>query len=131
MTNNRQVNSHQTISWFLNRNSTSQREWHDIFKLNLKFNETEEPTTKNTLPSKTLLQIWWKNQKISRQAKVKRIQHHQSSFTTNTKGTSLGRTHKSRKRPTESKPKTIKKTVIGSCILTITLTVNGLNTMKT
>ena len=33
-------------------------------------------TTKNTLPSKTLLQIWWRNQKLSRQAKVKRIQLH-------------------------------------------------------
>jgi len=48
-----------------------------------------------------------------RQAKVKRIQHHQTSFTTNAKSTSLGRKHKSRKRPTENKPKTIKKTVIG------------------
>ena len=47
------------------------------------------------------------------QAKVKRIQHHQTSFTTNAKSTSLGRKHKSRKRPTENKPKTIKKTVIG------------------
>ena len=52
--------------------------------------EREEPTTKNTLPSKTLIQIWWRNQKFSRQAKVKIIQHHQTSFTTNSKGT-LGR----------------------------------------
>ena len=43
------------------------------------------------------------------------------------KGISLGRKHKRRKRPTESKPKTIKKTVIGSYILIITLNVNGLN----
>ena len=53
--------------------------------------EREEPTTKDTLSRKTLLQIWWGNQELSRQAKVKRIQHHQSSFTTNAKGTSLGR----------------------------------------
>ena len=33
----------------------------------------------------------------------------------NAKGTSLGRKHKRRKRPTENKPKTIKKMVIGSC----------------
>ena len=40
--------------------------------------------------------------------KVKRIQHHQISFTTNAKGTSLGRNHNRRKRLTENKPKTIK-----------------------
>ena len=34
------------------------------------------------------------------------------SFTTNAKGTSLGRKHKTRKRPTKNKPKTIKKMVI-------------------
>ena len=38
-----------------------------------------------------LFQILWRNQKIFRQAKVKRIQHHESSLTTNAKGTSLGR----------------------------------------
>ena len=64
---------------------------------------------------------------VYRQAKVKRIQHHQTSSTTNAKGTSLGKKHKRRKRPAENKPKTIKKTVTGSCILIITLNVNGLN----
>ena len=43
------------------------------------------------------------------------------------KGISLGRKHKRRKRPTESKPKTIKKTVIGSYIWIITVNANGLN----
>ena len=52
--------------------------------------------------------------------KLKRIQHHQTSFTTNAKGTSLGRKHKRRKRPTENKPETIKETVIGSYISIIT-----------
>ena len=33
---------------------------------------------------------WWRNQKLYRQAKAKRIQHHQTSSTTNPKGTSLG-----------------------------------------
>ena len=37
------------------------------------------------------------------------------------------RKHKRRKRPTENKPKTIKKMVIGSYILIITLNVNELN----
>ena len=36
---------------------------------------------------------------------------------TNTKGTSLGRKHKRRERPTENKPKTMNKMVIGSYIL--------------
>ena len=44
-----------------------------------------------------------KKLKFSREAKVKRIQHHQTSFTTTAKGISLGRKHK-RRRPTESKP---------------------------
>ena len=67
--------------------------------------EKEELIAKNTLPSKTLVQIWWRNQKLSRQAKVKRIQHQQTSFTTNDNGTSLGRTHKRGKRPTKTNPK--------------------------
>ena len=39
----------------------------------------------------------------------------------------LGKEHKRRKRPTENKPQTIKKTVIGPNILMITLNVHGLN----
>ena len=57
--------------------------------------------------------------KLSRQAKVKKNQHHQTRFTTNAKGTSLGRKHKRRKRSIENKPKTIKKIVIGSYTLII------------
>jgi len=55
----------------------------------------------------------------------KRIQHHQTSFTS-AKGTFLDRKHKRRKRPTKNKSKTIKM-VIGSYILIITLNVSGLN----
>ena len=50
-------------------------------------------------------------------SKVKKIQHHQTSFITNAKGISLGKKHRRRKRPTENKPQTIKKMVIGSCVL--------------
>ena len=39
------------------------------------------------------------NVKIHRQAKAKRIQHHQTNCTTNVKGTSLGGKHKRRKKP--------------------------------
>ena len=46
-------------------------------------------------------------------SELKRIKHHKTIFTTNSKGTSIGRKHKRRKRPTQNKPKTIKKMVIG------------------
>ena len=112
MTNNIQGNSHHSISWFFNRHSTSQKgmAWY------ISSDEREEQTTKNTLPSKTLLQIWRRNQKLSRQTKVKIIQHHQTNFITNVKGTSLGRKHKRRKRPTENKHKTTKKMVTRSSV---------------
>ena len=77
--------------------------------------------------SKILIQIWWRNQNLPRQVEVKRIQHHQNNFLTNTKGTSLCRKHKKRKRSTQDKPRTIKKMVIGSSISMIILNVNGLN----
>ena len=89
---------------------------------------------KNVLPSKAVIQIRRRNQKLYRQAKAKRIQHHQTSFTTNAKGTSLGGKHKrreqkrkGRKRTYKNKPKTIKKMAIGTYISMITLNVNGLN----
>ena len=48
------------------------REWHNIFKVM----KGKEPTAKSTLPSKDLIQIQWRYQKLYRQAKAKRIQHH-------------------------------------------------------
>ena len=118
-----QVNSHQAIADF-STETTSQKGMAYLYILS---DEREEPITKNTLPSKTLFQIRWRNQKLPRQAKAKRIHHHQTSFTTNSKETSLGRKLKRRKRLTENKPQTIKKTVIGSYISIITLNANGLN----
>ena len=49
---------------------------------------------KITLPGKDRIQIRWRNQKLYRQAKAKRIQHHQTSSTTNAKGTSLSGKHR-------------------------------------
>ena len=46
---------------------------------------------------------------LYRQAKVKRIQHHQASFTTSAKGTSLSGKHKRRKRPAKTNPKQLRK----------------------
>ena len=115
------MNSHQSISWFYNRNST--REWHDIFKVM----KGKKLKPRILHAARLLFNIWWKNQKLSRQAKVQRIQHHQISFTINAKGTSVARKFRRRKRPTQNKPKAIKKMVIGSYISIIALNINGLN----
>ena len=56
--------------------------------------EREKPTAQITVPSKGLIQIWRRNQKLYRQAKAERIQHHQTSSPTNAKGSSLERKHK-------------------------------------
>ena len=78
----------------------ARREWHDTFKV---------MKGKNVQPSKDLIQIRGRNQKLYRQAKAKRIQHHQTSSTTNAKETSLGGKHKRRKRPTKPNPKQLRK----------------------
>ena len=121
MTNYIEVNSHQSISWFLNRNST--REWYDIFKAM----KVKKLKPRILHPARLLFKTWWRNQKLSRQAKVQRIQHHQTSFTINAKGTSAARKFKRRKRLSQNKSKAIKKMVIGSYISVITLNINGLN----
>ena len=51
--------------------------------------EEEEPRIKNTLPSKALIQILLRDQKLHRQAKAERIQHLQTSSISATEGTSL------------------------------------------
>ena len=61
----------------------ARREWQDIFKV-LK---GKKSTTKITVPSEDLIQNWWRNKKLFRQAKVKRIQYQQTSFKANVKGT--------------------------------------------
>ena len=53
---------------------------------------------------------------LYRHTKVKIIQHHQTSFTANAKGTSLGGKHKRRKKTYNNKPKTIEKMVIRTYI---------------
>ena len=55
-----------------------------------------KPITKNTLPSKPLVQIRWRNQMFI--DKQKRVQHHQASFTTNAEGTPLDRKEKATTR---------------------------------
>ena len=68
-----------------------------------------------------------KEKKLFRQAKFNRIQCHQTSFTTNVKGTYIVKTYKRRKKDLQNQPQTIKKMAIGTYISINTLTVNGLN----
>ena len=58
--------------------------------------EREKPTTKNTVPSKDLIRIQRRNQKLYWQAKAERIQHQQTSSSTNAKGSSLDGKHRKR-----------------------------------
>ena len=50
------------------------------------------------------------------------------SFTTNLKGTYIGKKYKRRKKIYKINPKQLRKWAIGTYILTITLNVNGLKT---
>ena len=99
----------------------ARRKWQDILIM-----KGKKPTTKINLSSKDLTQIQRRNQKLYRKAKIKRIQHHQTSFTTKTKGTSQkGNTIET--KGIKNKHKTINYIATGSYISIITLNVNGLN----
>ena len=56
----------------------------------------------------------FRNKQKLREFSTTKLNWTEISFTTNAKGTSLGRKHKRRKRSTENKPKTIKKMIISS-----------------
>ena len=121
MTNNIQGNLHQAIGSFLNRklykadgNGMMYLKWWQRRTYN------QESSTQQASPSDLM-----EKSKLSRQAKATRTQHHQTSFTTNAKGTSPGRKHS--RRSTENKPQTTEKQVTGAYISIITLNVNGLN----
>ena len=83
----------------------ARREWQDIFKV-LK---GKKSTTKITIPRKDFIQNWWRYQKLFRKAKVKRIQHHQTSFITNVKQTYIVKKYKRRKKICKSNPEQLRK----------------------
>ena len=58
------------------------------------YSDEREKPTKITLSSKDFIQIQKRNQKLYRQAKAERIQNHQTSSSTNAKGSSLDRKHR-------------------------------------
>ena len=89
-TNNTQEDPHKDNSWSFNRNSSGQKGMAG----HIESDEREKPTTQITVPSKELIQIWRRHQKLYRQAKTERIQHHQSSSSTNDRGSSLDRKHR-------------------------------------
>ena len=68
-----------------------------------------------------------RNQKLFRQSKVKRIQYHQISLTTNVKQTYIVKKYKKRKKIYKINPTKIKKMATGTYISIITLNINGLN----
>ena len=56
-------------SWSFSKNFATHRRMTDyIYTI-----EKQKPTTKITIPSKDLIENWWQNQKLYRQALVKRI----------------------------------------------------------
>ena len=72
-------------SWSFSRNSLGQKGMARY----IQSTEREKYATKITVPSKDLIQNWWRNKKLFRQAKVKRIQYDQTSFTTNVQFSSV------------------------------------------
>ena len=68
----------------------ARREWWGILKV-MKETKTK---TQITVPSKDLIHIWRRNQKLYRQTTPERIQHQQTSSPSNAIGSSLDRKHR-------------------------------------
>ena len=83
----------------------ARREWQDIFKVM----KGENLQPRFLYPSKISFRFDGEIKTFIDKQKAKRIQHHQTSFIANAKGTSLGRKHKTRKRPTKTNPKQLRK----------------------
>ena len=77
----------------------NRKESQDTFKVKT----GKKPKNKNTLYHKALIQRWQRNQKLYREAKDQRIQHHQTNFRTNAKGTSIGKEKKKKEVRTRNK----------------------------
>ena len=69
----------------------------------------EKSRIKITVPGKDPIQNRWRNKKLFRQAKVKRIQYHQTSFTKNVKGTYIVKKYKRRKKLYKINPPKLRK----------------------
>ena len=71
----------------------ARREWQDIFKVM----KGKNLQPRLLYPARISFRFDREIKTFTDKRKLKRIQHHQTSFTTNAKGTSLGRKHKRRK----------------------------------
>ena len=78
----------------------ARREWHEIFKVMKGKNLQPRILHQARLSFRFDREI-----KSFPDKQVKKIQHHQTSFTVQAKGTSVGRKRQRKKRPTENKPK--------------------------
>ena len=87
----------------------AKREWHDIFKVMKRKNLLP----RILYPARLSFRFDGEIQSFPDKQKLREFSTTKNSFVTNTKGTSRGTKHKRRKRPTQNKPKTIKKMVIG------------------
>ena len=95
--NNIQEKFHKLINWFKIETLQARMECRIYVKLwkGRIYNLQECSTQQNT---------HWdlvRKSKVFQKAEVKRIQHHETSFSTNVKGTSLSRKYKRRKRTTK------------------------------
>ena len=82
----------------------ARREWQDI----LKVMKEENLQPKLLYPGRISFTFDGKIKTFTDKQKL-RVQHHQTSFTTNAKGTSLGKKHKRRKTPTITNTKYLRK----------------------
>ena len=83
----------------------ARREWQDIFKV-LKRKNLQP---RLLYPARILYKIDGEIKSFFRQAKVKRIQYYQTSFTTDVKGTYIVKKYKRRKKIYKINPKQLRK----------------------
>ena len=80
---NTQESFDKVNSWFLKRNTTSQKG----MARNIPSDEKQRPAAKTTLSSKALIENWRWNEELPRQKKAKIIHLHQTSISRHAKGT--------------------------------------------
>ena len=83
----------------------ARREWQDIFKV-LKGKNLQP---RLLYPARVSFKIDGEIKSFSDKQKVKRIQYHQTSFTTNVKGTYIVKKYKRRKKIYKINPKQLRK----------------------
>ena len=82
----------------------ARKEWQDIFKV------MKRKNLQSRLLYLAMMSFRFNGEiKTYTDKQGKRFQHHKTSFTTNAKGTTLGRKHRRRKTPTITKPPKLRK----------------------